>query len=324
MKEPTYIPPFTITEEIASFVADIAEMVGGLTAMADHLPTLHLRKANRIKTIQSSLAIENNSLSIEQVTAILEGKRVLGAPNEIQEVKNAIDAYNLLLELNPYKEKDLLKAHKLMMTDLVRENGRYRQGGVGVFDGEKCIHLAPPAQRVPILMAELLDWVKKTKVHPLIKSCVFHYEFEFIHPFADGNGRMGRMWQTLLLMQWNPIFAWIPVESIVKEHQQEYYDVIAQSDSEANSTSFIAFMLRCLKQALKEMKESNQKGNPKSNQKILMAMRENPNITIKELQEITGLSESGVKKNIRQMREGGIVSRVGGAKGGHWLINSKS
>ena len=172
MKEPTYIPPFTITEEIASFVADIAEMVGGLTAMADHLPTLHLRKANRIKTIQSSLAIENNSLSIEQVTAILEGKRVLGAPNEIQEVKNAIDAYNLLLELNPYKEKDLLKAHKLMMTDLVRENGRYRQGGVGVFDGEKCIHLAPPAQRVPILMAELLDWVKKTKVHPIIKSSV--------------------------------------------------------------------------------------------------------------------------------------------------------
>ena len=324
MKEPTYIPPFTITEEIASFVADIAEMVGGLTAMADHLPTSHLRKANRIKTIQSSLAIENNSLSIEQVTAILEGKRVLGAPNEIQEVKNAIDAYNLLLELNPYKEKDLLRAHKLMMTDLVRENGCYRQGGVGVFDGEKCIHLAPPAQRVPILMSELLNWVKKTKVHPLIKSCVFHYEFEFIHPFADGNGRMGRMWQTLLLMQWNPIFAWIPVESIVKEYQQEYYDVIAQSDSEANSTSFIAFMLRCLKQALKEMKESNQKGNHKSDQKILMAMRENPLITIKELQEITGLSESGVKKNIRQMREGGIVSRVGGAKGGHWLINSKS
>lgn len=324
MKEPTYIPPFTITEEIASLVADIAEMIGRLAAMADHLPTPHLRKANRIKTIQSSLAIENNSLSIEQVTAILEGKRVMGAPNEIQEVKNAIDAYNLLLELNPYKEKDLLRAHKLMMADLVRENGCYRQGGVGVFDGEKCIHLAPPAQRVPILMAELLDWVKKTKVHPLIKSCVFHYEFEFIHPFADGNGRMGRMWQTLLLMQWNPIFAWIPVETIVKEHQQEYYDVIAQSDSEANSTPFIAFMLRCLKQALKEMKESNQKGNHKSNQKILMAMRENPLITIKELQEITGLSESGVKKNIRQMREGGIVSRVGGAKGGHWLINSKS
>ena len=135
---------------------------------------------------------------------------------------------------------------------------------------------------------------------------------------------MGRMWQTLLLMQWSPIFAWIPVETIVKEHQQDYYAVIAQSDSKANSTPFIAFMLRCLKQALEEMKESNQKGNPKSDQKILMAMRENPLVTIKEMQEITGLSESGEKKKIRQMREGGIVSRVGGAKGGHWLINSKS
>ena len=195
---------------------------------------------------------------------------------------------------------------------------------VGVFNGEKCIHLAPPAQRVPMLMAELFDWVKKTKVHPLIKSCVFHYEFEFIHPFADGNGRMGRMWQTLLLMQWSPIFAWIPVETIVKEHQQDYYAVIAQSDSKANSTPFIAFMLRCLKQALEEMKESNQKGNPKSDQKILMAMRENPLITIKEMQEITGLSESGVKKNIRQLRKEGAVSRVGGAKGGHWEVTPTS
>ncbi len=142
----------------------------------------------------------------------------------------------MLLELNPYKEKDLLRAHKLMMADLVSENGRYRQGGVGVFDGEKCIHLASPAQRVPLLMADLLLWAKQTKVHPLISSCVFHYEFEFIHPFADGNGRTGRMWQTLLLMQWNPIFVWIPVETIVKEHQEDYYAAIAQSDREASST----------------------------------------------------------------------------------------
>ena len=211
-----YIPPFTITDEITSLIADIAELVGHLTATADHLPAPHLRKENRIKTIQSSLAIENNSLTVDQVTAIVEGKRVLGPPNEIQEVRNALDAYELLMELNPYKEKDLLKAHKLMMTDLVNENGRYRQGGVGVFDGQKCIHMAPPAQRVPVLMADLLGWVKQTKVHPLVSSCVFHYEFEFIHPFADGNGRMGRMWQTILLMQWKPIFAWIPVETIVK------------------------------------------------------------------------------------------------------------
>ena len=315
-----YIPPFTVTDEITSLVAEIAEIIGQLTAISDQMPAPQLRKGNRIKTIQSSLAIENNSLSIEQVTAILEGKRVLGPPNEIQEVLNAIDAYELLLELNPYEEKDLLRAHKLMMSDLVRENGRYRNGGVGVFDGQKCIHLAPPAQRVPSLMADLLSWVKQTKVHPLISSCVFHYEFEFIHPFADGNGRMGRMWQTLLLMQWKPIFAWVPVETIVKEHQQDYYDAIAQSDQEATSTPFIRFMLLCLLQALKEMAESNQKSNQKSNQIILSAIQGNPFVTIRELQDETGLSESGVKKILRQLRTKGIIHRMGGAKGGHWEI----
>ena len=318
--EPTYVPPFTITDEITTLVAEIAEKVGHLTASAEQLPTPQLRRENRIKTIQSSLAIENNSLSLDQVTAIVEGKRVLGAPNEIQEVKNAIGAYELMLELNPYKEKDMLKAHKLMMTDLVRECGRFRTGGVGVFNGEVCIHMAPPAQRVPLLIGELLDWVKTTKTHPLISSCVFHYEFEFIHPFADGNGRLGRMWQTLLLMQWKPIFAWIPVETIVKEHQQEYYAAIMKSDHEASSTPFIVFMLGCLKEALDEMMESNPKSNLKSNQKIVAVMRQNPSVTIRELQGITGLSESGVKKNIRQLRADGIIERVGAAKGGHWKV----
>ncbi len=223
--EPTYIPPFTVTDEITSLVADIAEVVGHLSATAAQLPTPQLRKKNRIKTIQSSLAIENNSMTIEQVTAIVDGKRVLGPPNEIQEVKNAIDAYELLFELDPFKAKDLLKAHKLMMADLVNENGKFRQGGVGVFDGERCVHLAPPAGRVPILIADLFDWVKTTKVHPLISSCVFHYEFEFIHPFADGNGRLGRMWQTLLLMRWKPIFvhhvyAPLPERSIGRDEQK--------------------------------------------------------------------------------------------------------
>ena len=313
-----YIPPFNITEKILHQISEISEQVGSLNSrIGNDVPSPMLRKENRIKTIQSSLAIENNSLSIDQVTAILEGKRVMGAPNEIQEVKNAIDAYELLLELDPFKEKDLLRAHRLMMTDLVKENGRYRQGGVGVFDGKKCIHLAPSADRVPMLMADLLGWVKKTKTHPLISSCVFHYEFEFIHPFADGNGRMGRMWQTLLLMKWKPIFAWIPVETIVKEHQQEYYAAIAKSDTDANSTAFITFMLQCLKLAIREMAESNQK----SNQKILAAIQRNPFVTIRELQEATGLSESGVKKVIRQLKAEGCVQRIGGAKGGHWELS---
>lgn len=255
-KATVYEPPFTVNNEILSLVADIAETVGHISATSKHLPTPQLRKQNRIRTIHSSLAIENNSLSVEQVTAILEGKRVLGAPNEITEVKNAIDAYELMLELNPYEEQDLLRAHRLMLADLVTENGKYRQGGVGVFNGEQCMHMAPPAERVPELMNDLLTWAKTTPTHPLISSCVFHYEFEFIHPFSDGNGRMGRMWQTLLLMQWHPLFAWIPVESIVKEHQQEYYHAIVQSDKQANSTPFITFMLKCLLEVMKEMRES--------------------------------------------------------------------
>lgn len=326
-----YIPPFTITTEITNLVAKIAETVGLLTAKVGDLPVPQLRKQNRIKTIHSSLAIENNSLSIEQVTAILEGKRVLGAPNEIKEVKNAIDAYNLLLELNPYKVKDLLRAHKLMMSDLVNEAGRFRSGDVGVMGNQGVVHLGPPAIRVPELMAELLKWVKQTDVHPVISSCVFHYELEFIHPFADGNGRMGRMWQTLLLMQWNPIFAWIPIENIVKDNQQEYYQTIAQSDHQASCTPFIAFMLRCILNAL-QLTESDQTDDPtkstlestlKSTPKIILRMmKENPAITINEIAEHLGLNRRGIAKHIHNLQAQGVIRRVGPNKGGHWETNS--
>lgn len=315
-----YIPPFTITDEITNLVVEIAESLGQLTANADNIPTPQLRKQNRIKTIQSSLAIENNSLSINQVTAILEGKHVFGSPNEIKEVKNAIDAYNLLFELNPYVVSDLLKAHRLMMAELDAESGKYRTRGVGVFDGDKCIHLAPSADRVPTLMSDLINWVKTTTTHPLISSCVFHYELEFIHPFSDGNGRMGRMWQTLLLMQWKPIFAWTPVETIVKENQKEYYAAIARSDKAGNSTPFILFMLQCLLKVLREMQESNRKSNRKSDRKILDAIRQNPNISIRELRQELLMSESGIKKIIRQLRNQGTLVRIGGAKGGYWEV----
>ena len=314
-----YTPPFTINDEITSLIIEIGELLGKLTEFTEQTPTPKLRKENRIRTIQSSLAIENNSLSIEQVTDIIDGKKVLGAPNEIKEVKNAIDAYNILFELNPYSESDLLKAHKLLTTDIVNESGIYRNGGVGVFNGSHCLHMAPPASMVPSLIRNLLSWVKTTKTHPLISSCVFHYEFEFIHPFADGNGRMGRMWQTLLLMQWKPVFAWIPVETIVKENQQEYYNSIAKCDKEGNSSSFIQFMLKCILKSLQEIKKSNQK----SNQKIISAMRQNSKVTINELQDITGLSESGVKKIIRKLKQDNIIERIGGTKGGYWIVNYK-
>lgn len=327
-KEELYTPPFTITDEITSLVIAIGEAVGRLSVTSNNVPSPHLRKENRIKTIQSSLAIENNTLSVEQVTAIIEGKRVLGAPNEIKEVKNAVDAYELLFELNPFKEKNLLRAHKLMMSDLVRENGRFRSGGVGVFGEQGLVHLAPPAIRVPSLIGDLLHWAKTTKTHPLICSCVFHYEFEFIHPFADGNGRMGRMWQTLLLMQWNPIFAWIPVETIVKEHQQEYYNAIALCDKQGESTSFVSFMLRCLYSALQDFQKSDTEsstegGTEKTVDKIIQLIKVNPQITSRAIAQKLSMAHSGVAKHLRNMQNSGIIRRVGPQKGGHWEVVGK-
>lgn len=319
-------------------VSEISEQVGIVTTLlGDNVPSPMLRKANRIKTIHSSLAIEHNTLSLKQVTAIIDGKHVLGAPNEIQEVKNALQAYHLMSELDAFKEKDLLKAHELMMMALVDKSGQYRQAGVGVFDGDKCIHMAPPADRVPQLMHDLFEWVRKTDVHPLVSSCVFHYEFEFIHPFIDGNGRMGRYWQNMLLSRWKGIFAWIPVETIVKEHQQEYYDVIARCDAAGNSTAFIEFMLRCLLEAMNQIEEepeevpnkvadkvadkvANKVAN-KSAQKVLMLLYENGHLTRNELSERTGLSLGGIKKIINSLRESGFIERIGANKNGYWKVN---
>ena len=315
-------------------VSEISEQVGIVTTLlGDNVPSPMLRKANRIKTIHSSLAIEHNTLSLKQVTAIIDGKHVLGAPNEIQEVKNALQAYHLMSELDAFKEKDLLKAHELMMMALVDKSGQYRQAGVGVFDGDKCIHMAPPADRVPQLIYDLFEWVRKTDVHPLVSSCVFHYEFEFIHPFIDGNGRMGRYWQTMLLSRWKGIFAWIPVETIVKEHQQEYYDVIARCDAAGNSTAFIEFMLRCLLEAMNQIEEEPEevpnkvadkvadKVANKSAQKVLMLLYENGHLTRNELSERTGLSLGGIKKIINSLRESGFIERVGSNKNGYWKVN---
>ena len=328
-----YIPPFTITSEIMRLVSEISEQVGIVTTLlGDNVPSPMLRKANRIKTIHSSLAIEHNTLSLKQVTAIIDGKQVLGAPNEIQEVKNALQAYQLMPQLDAFKEKDLLKAHELMMLALVDNSGQYRTNGVGVFDGDQCIHMAPPAKRVPQLMDELFEWVRKTDVHPLVSSCVFHYEFEFIHPFIDGNGRMGRYWQTMLLARWKGFFAWIPVETIVKEHQQEYYDVIAKCDAAGNSTAFIEFMLRCLLDAMNQIegepeevpnkvadKVADKVAN-KSAQKVLMLLYENGHLTRDELSELTGLSLGGIKKIINSLRESGLIVRVGSNKTGYWQV----
>lgn len=242
----TYQPPYTITPEILNRVAAISEAIGRLTVLTDQARALRLRRINRIRTIHGSLAIEGNTLSEAQITAILEGKRVIAPPREVQEVKNALAAYDRFDTWKPEAEKDLLAAHRILMSGLIDEAGLYRHGGVGVMAGQQVIHMAPPADRVPHLMADLFRWLAVTEAHPLIASSVFHYEFEFIHPFADGNGRMGRLWQSLILARWNSLFADIPVESLIFEHQAEYYQAIQESTQKTNSAPFITFMLRMI------------------------------------------------------------------------------
>lgn len=322
-----YMPPFKITAKIIDLISRISEKIGEINSLENSPHHVELRKQNRIKTIHSSLAIENNSLSIEQITAIIEGKRVLGAPNEILEVKNAIQAYELLLSLNPYEEKDLLKAHSLMMKDLVNRSGKYRNDGVGIFDGENVVHLAPPADRVPHLMGDLFDWLKKSDAHPLIKSCVFHYEFEFIHPFQDGNGRMGRLWQTVILKEWKDVFAWLPVETLVKENQADYYKALSTSDSNADSTLFTEFMLSMILSAVEEIIRTEKKVSVKvtakvtaNQKKIIEAIAENPYITQNKLAEIVGISRKSIIQNMKKLQENHFIERVGADKNGHWKV----
>ncbi|MFK0571655.1 Fic family protein [Endozoicomonas sp.] len=239
-------PPYTISPGIIRLISDISEQLGGLAALSGDgkdETSLRLRRINRIRTIQGSLAIEGNTLSEEQITAILEGKRVIAPPGEIQEVRNAIKAYEQFESWQPGSEKHLLKAHQVLMAGLIDDAGHYRRGNVRVMNGETVVHMAPPANRVKSLMSDLFGWLSVTDQHSLITSSVFHYEFEFIHPFADGNGRMGRLWQTLILSQWQPLLAQLPVESMVHEHQSEYYQALNLSTQKTDSAPFIEFML---------------------------------------------------------------------------------
>lgn len=244
-------PPFEITNAMIDHVAEIAELVGRLTSTNQLSANPNLRRTNRIRTIHGSLAIEQNTLTLEQVTAVLNGKQVLAPPKDIAEVKNAYEIYERLEELDPYSVDDLLTAHSIMTRGLVDESGVFRSKPVGVVDQEgHVLHFGTLPQYVPDLVMELLDWVKSSDVHMLIRSCVFHYEFELIHPFADGNGRVGRLWHTLLLSKWNPAFAWLPVESMIHARQPEYYAVINASNDAGESTEFIEFMLAAIKASL--------------------------------------------------------------------------
>ena len=290
-------PPFEITNAILDEIAEIAELVGHVNASLGLSTNPTLRRTNRIRTIYSSLAIEQNTLSLEQVTAVLSGKRVIAPPKDIAEVKNAYEIYEMMDNLDPYSVDDLLSAHGVMTKDLVEESGCFRSRPVGVVDKQgNVLHFGTLPDYVPGLVMELLDWVRNSDFHMLIKSCVFHYELELIHPFADGNGRIGRLWHTLLLTQWKPMFAWLPVESIIHDRQDEYYQAINRSNNEAESTAFIEFMFSAIKEALLEAVQVGNTENMSTEERrwyqIEHFLKKHGTITNADVREMFGVSSA--------------------------------
>jgi len=306
-------PPYQITSEILDLVARISEGLGRLDAFESSGLTPALRRANRIRTIQGSLAIENNTLSLEQVTAIIEGRRILGPPQDIHEVKNAFSAYELLNEWSPTNSRHLLAAHQHLMDGIIPTAGKYRTKGVGIAKGSQLVHLAPPAANVRGLMKDLLMWLRKSKAHPLIASSVFHYELEFIHPFADGNGRMGRLWQTLILSRWKPLFAYLPVETVICDNQDAYYAALSRSDKAGQSTEFIAFILSAISKALEELKETDQVSDQVSDQvKVLLKALGGKTMSAAELMKKLNLRHRPTfrKNYLNPALEAGFIERT--------------
>ena len=308
----SYVPPYKITPRIIDLVSKISEAVGSFNAQEE----LRLHRINRIKTIQGTLAIEGNTLSTDQITAILDGKPVIAPINEVQEIRNAIKAYELLDGLDPNSLDDLLKAHLIMETGLIDDAGHFRKGAVGIASGEEIIHYAPPAERVPHLMRDLFGWLGQTEEHPLIKSCIFHYEFEFIHPFSDGNGRTGRLWQTLILSKWRSVFKNLPIENIVYKYRKEYYHAIAISGSAEGCWPFIEFILGVIDETL----TIENSARPTTRDKIVEQMRANPKITRNELAAILGLTPDAIKYHLQKLTAEGIIARQGSARSGYWEV----
>ncbi|MBQ3576238.1 MAG: Fic family protein [Coprobacter sp.] len=314
-----YTPSFTISSKAVNIIAEISALIERYDIIIEQNENLMLRKANRIKTIHSSLAIEGNNLSESEVIDIVNGKEVVAPLKEIQEVKNAINTYNLYETLNPFSIDDLLKAHGVMMQTLSPDAGRFRRGGVGVFEGENLIHMAPPADRVPYLIKELFEWLNDSDDHILIKSCVFHYEFEFIHPFSDGNGRIGRLWQSLILGKLHSLFEYLPIENMIYKNQQTYYDAIAKSSAINDSGVFIDFMLQEILNSLKN--RYNTKSETKEiEEKILDIISSDIYMTAKKISENLSISQRQVERVISDLKIRGVIERVGARKNGYWKI----
>ncbi|MDM2920744.1 Fic family protein [Citrobacter sp. Cpo032] len=326
----TYQPPFVVTPLILNQVIEIGELMGHWAAMAGRASPL-LRKENRIRTIQASLAIEHNSLTTEQVTALMEGKRILAPAKDIQEVRNAILAYEKMSEWKSGKLSDLLQAHRVLMLGLVDNPGQLRTGNVGVYREKQLIHMAPPASQILRLMNDLLGWLKTTELHPLIAGAVFHYEFEFIHPFADGNGRMGRLWQTLILREWRSELAWLPVETLIHYQQDRYYQVLGLCDRQSSCTPFIEFILENIISALQEglgkpsalseeMSEEMSADLLDIEKRILQILSNQPSRSAKSIANECEISARTVERYLKALQLKGKLQRVGATKGGMWRV----
>ena len=309
-------PPFEITTAMLDDIAEIGELVGQVNATLGLSTNPTLRRTNRIRTIHSSLAIEQNTLSLEQVTAVLTGKRILAPPKDIAEVKNAYEIYEIMDSLDPYSVDDLLSAHGVMTRGLVEESGCFRSRPVGVVDkAGNILHFGTLPNYVPGLMMELLDWVRESQFPMLIKSCVFHYELELVHPFADGNGRVGRLWHTLLLTKWKPVFAWLPVESMIHDRQEEYYQAINRSNFEGESTVFIQFMLSVIKETLLEAVQTSGSMEKMSKEEqrwyqIQRFLKKNGTITNADVREMFGVSSATASRLLAKLLEEGKVEKV--------------
>lgn len=297
-----YIPPYTITERILKLVSEISEKIGKITGRREKVSEVHLRRNNRIRSIHSSLKIEANSLSLSEVRDVLNGHVVFGDRKEIQEVKNAYAAYELIPEIDPFNIEDLKKLHGIMTYGTVDESGEFRRGNEGVFSGDRCIFIAPSPELVPGLVKDLFGWMKSNSdiIHPLIMSAVFHYEFVFIHPFSDGNGRMARLWHTAILSRWKNEFEYIPLESQIEKYQQEYYDSIEKCHVNGNSTVFIEFMLDMINQVLDDVIEQSANNTSVSQyvKRLLNCMEYDVPYTANEIMENLGLkSKETLRKN---------------------------
>ena len=309
-------PPYTITDKMLNYVSDIMKKIGETNYLESLNKYPELRKKTRIRSIHSSLAIENNQLSLFQVEDVINGKLVIGEQKDIQEVKNAYDAYEKIDKINPYSVEDIKKIHGILTFMIEKDAGKFRNHGEAVYDGDVQIFMCPSHKLVPNLMDNLFIWMNeaKNKINPLILSSVFHYEFVFIHPFSDGNGRTARIWQTALLSNWEKAFVYLPIESMIKKNQNEYYKVIDSCNKAGNSTEFIEFMLKMINDTIDEVINSKEMKNKlelllsENEIKIIDCIKRNVVIGAKDIIEQTGISDSTVRRILRKLLQYGKIN----------------